>query len=117
MKLAPIRDHSSPEQDLAHVLHDAYNCFRAVLGQRSIYDAQARTLTGRVDCYKRGHDGIVVAQQIVHEGLDGPKTLPWVEKQPRDEAQMKREATRALRTIRELEKRYRVSADSGDVVR
>ncbi len=117
MKIAPIRDHTSPEQDLARVLHDAYNCFRAVLGQRSIYDALAHTLAGRVDCYKRGHDGIVAAQQIVHDGLGGPKTLPWVEEQPRDEAQMKREATRAIRTIRDLERRYGVSAESADVVR
>lgn len=117
MKLAPIRDHTSPTQDLAHALHDAYNCFRAVLGQRSIYDAQTRTLAGRVDCYKRGHDGIVSAQQIVHEGLGGPKTLPWVEEQPRDEAHMKREATRAIKTVRQLERRYGISAEEAEVVR
>jgi hypothetical protein len=114
MGLAPIRDHTSPQQDLAHVLHEVLHSFRAVLGKRSIYDAQAQTLAGRVECYKRGHDGIVTAQQIVHEGLGGPKKLPWVEEFPRDESVMKREAARAIKTVHALEKRYRVSAEDAD---
>ena len=116
MKLAPIRDHTSPQQDLAHVLHDVYHCLRAVLGQRSVYDAQARSLSGRVDCYKRGHEGNVTAQQIVHEGLGGPPKLPSMGELPRDEVHMKREAAKAIRTVRSLERRCGVSAEDGAIV-
>jgi hypothetical protein len=108
-------DHPSPRQQLAQVLRDVFHAMQAVLGEASAYDtiSDELTLPKRVELYKRGHDCIVSAERIVHEGLGGPKALPWVEEEPRSEAAMKREARRALQTVRSLEKRYGVSARSG----
>ena len=110
-------DHPSPRQQLAQVLRDIYHAMQAVLGETSAYDtiSDELTLPKRVELFKRGHDGIVLAQRVVHEGLGGPRTLPWVEEEPRSEAAMKREARGALKTVRVLEKRYGVSAKTGTI--
>ena len=107
-----IRDHASPVQELGHVLRDLCDLFRAVLGERSAYAGQAQSLAGRVDCYKRGRDGLITAQQIVRHGLGGQVTIPLPCEHPRTEAEMKSHARASIRAARDVGKRYGISVDT-----
>jgi hypothetical protein len=106
-----VRDHASPKRDLSHTLHDARELFRAVLGERSGYAGQAQDLAGRVDCYKRGREGLVAAQEIIHQGLGGSRVLSLPDEHPRTETEMKRHARAGIRTASGAAKRYGVALD------
>jgi hypothetical protein len=106
-----IQDHDSPQQDLAHALQDAHELFRAVLGEPSNYSGQARNLTGRVDCYKRGRDALVAAEQILHQGMGRSRAVQLPQERPTTEAQMKRQAQAGLRTARAVGSRHGITVD------
>ena len=106
-----IYDHVAPRKDLDRVLRDARDLFRAVLGEASPHAGQAHDLTGRVDCYKRGRDGLVAAQQIVHQGLGGRHVERLPQEHPLTEAEMKRQARAGIRVARGMGARYGISID------
>jgi hypothetical protein len=106
-----IHDHVAPRKDLDRVLRDTRDLFRAVLGEASPYAGQAHDLTGRVDCYKRGHDGLLAAQQIVHQGLGGAHVERLPQEHPRTEAEMKKQAHAGIRVARAIAARYGLSLD------
>lgn len=106
-----IHDHVAPRKDLDRVLRDARDLFRAVLGETSPYAGQAHDLTGRVDCYKRGRDGLVAAQQIVHQGLGGAHVERLPQEHPLSESEMKRQAHAGIRVARGIGARYGLSID------
>lgn len=103
-----IHDHVSPKQDLDHVLRDVRDLFRAVLGERSPYAGEAESIAGRVDCYKRGRDGLINAQRIVRQGLGGAHAVSLPEEHPSTETQMKRHARAAIRIAGGVAQRYGV---------
>ncbi len=106
-----VHDHVAPRKDLDRVLRDTQALFRAVLGESSSYAGQAQNLAGRVDCYKRGRDGLIAAQQIVHQGLGGMHSEELPDEHPQTELAMKRQARAGIRIARAIGSRFGVSLD------
>src|SRR5271167_1166369 len=102
-----VRDHEAPRQGLAHALHDARELFRAVLGERSTYAAQAQDLSGRLDCYRRGRDSLMTANQISRQGLGDAAAASVPTEHPRAEKDLHGQAHAGIRAVTNISKRYK----------